>query len=132
MRLRYRGCPIRNRASFATSRQHLTHQFTTTCIVTRMLLFKFVNPTNGACKTKSKRITEKSNSQIISMEKSISLFRLKMIVDNVAVTLVYALWHITTCAVYVSQLLIIILWFINIFETKYRYTCEYLVLRSRL
>ena len=68
-----------------------------------MLLFKFVNPTNGACKTKSKRITEKSNSQSISMEKSISLFRLKMIVDNVAVTLVYALWHITMCAVYVSQ-----------------------------
>ena len=30
------------------------------------------------------------------------LFCLKMIVDNVAVTPVYALWHITMCVVYVS------------------------------
>ena len=39
----------------------------------------------------------------------------KMIVNNAAVTHVYALWYITMCAGHVSQLLIIILWFINLF-----------------
>ena len=43
--------PMRNRARFATSRQHLTHQFITTCIVTRLLRNKFVNKTTGACKS---------------------------------------------------------------------------------
>ena len=51
-----------------------------------------------------------------------------MIVNNVAVTLVYALWHITMCAGHVSQLLIITLRLINLFETKYRYTSATLVL----
>ena len=38
------------------------------------------------------------------------LFCLKMIVNNVAVAPVYALWHITMCAGHVSQLLIILLY----------------------
>ena len=38
--------------------------------------------------------------------------------DDVAVTSVYALWYITMCTGLVSQLLIIILWFIFIFETN--------------
>ncbi len=46
-----------------------------------------------------------------------SFFGLKTIVNNVAVTPVYALWHIM-CAGHVSELLIIILWFINLFETN--------------
>ncbi len=45
-----------------------------------------------------------------------SCFGLKMIVSNVAVTSVYALWYITMCAGHVSQLLSIIPLFINIFE----------------
>ena len=42
---------------------------------------------------------------------SVRVYGLKMIVNNVAVTPVYALWHITICAGHVSQLLIIIPWF---------------------
>ena len=38
----------------------------------------------------------------------------------------------TMCAVHVSQLLIIILWFINIFERKCWYISTTLVLGSRL
>ena len=54
------------------------------------------------------------------------------LVDDVAVTRVYALWHITMCARHVSQHLSIILWFINLFETKYWYTSAILVSGSRL
>ena len=46
---------VRNRSRFATSRQHSTHQFITTCIVTRMLWNKFVNMTNGARKSKKQK-----------------------------------------------------------------------------
>ena len=87
-----------------------------------MLLYKFVNPTTAACK--SKRITGKSNSQSISIEKSITnfyfssccgddvtrratgarLFRLKMVVDNVAVTRLCTLAHNNVCRVCVSAL----------------------------
>ena len=60
------------------------------------------------------------------------LIGLNMIVNNVADTPVYALWHIAMCARHVSQLLIIILRFINLFKTKYRYTSATLVLGLRL
>ena len=45
-----------------------------------------------------------------------SCFGSKMIVNNMVITPVYALWHITMCAGHVSQLLIIIQWFINLFK----------------
>ena len=60
------------------------------------------------------------------------VFGSKIIVNNVAVTPVFALWHITMCSGYVWQLLIIMLWFINLFQTKYGYTSAILALDSRL
>ena len=80
------------------------------CLVTRKLSYKFVNTTTGACKTKSKRRADKSNSQSIRKKKILKnfdfsscrdddvtrrvtgacVFGLKMIVNNVAVTTVYA------------------------------------------
>ena len=45
-----------------------------------------------------------------------------MIINNVAVSPVCAFWHITMCTEHVSQLIIIKLWFINLFGGKCRYT----------
>ena len=61
--------------------------------------------------------------------------QLNMIVNNVAVTPVYALRHITMCAGHVCQRLVImllLLLFTNLFEKEYRYTSATLVLGSRL
>ena len=44
-----------NRARLATRRQHLTHQFMTTCLVTRMLWNIIVNKTTGAFKSKKQK-----------------------------------------------------------------------------
>ena len=50
-----------------------------------------------------------------------------MIVNNVAVTPVFALSHITMCAGHVWQLLIIILWFINILFRRRAQQLIYLI-----
>ena len=82
------------------------------CLVTRKLWYKFVNTTTGACKTKSKRRADiKVEQPKVSGRKKIiknfdfrssrgddvtrratssRFFGLKMIVNNVAVTTVYA------------------------------------------
>ena len=99
------------------------------CLVTCMLWHQFVNMITGAFKkVKSKMRTKKPNSQSIRKKKRIefwfelvawwwrnakrvyswwntAIFRLKIIVNNVTVTFVYALWHITMCGGHdVSQL----------------------------
>ena len=111
------------------------------CLVTRMPWYKCVNMTTGICKSKSKRRAEMSNNQSIRKKKIIKNFDFSSCRgDNVTwratgarvVARVYALWHITMCARHVSQLLSIILWFINLFETKYWYTSATLVSGSRL
>ena len=53
-----------------------------------------------------------------------------VIVNNV--TPVYGLWHITVCAGHVSQLSIILQWFIYPIETKHGFTSATLVLGSQL
>ena len=55
-----------------------------------------------------------------------------MIVNNVAVTPVLAMWHLTMFAGHVWQLLIIIIGYINLFERKYGYISATLALGSRL
>ena len=76
--------------------------------------------------SKSKRRAEMWNNQSIRKKKIINNFDISScrgddvtwrtcfcLVDDLAVTPVYALWHTTMCARHVSQLLSIILWFIN-------------------
>ena len=47
-------------------------------------------------------------SNACGLIKSIAVYHLNMMVNDVAVTTVSALWHTTMCASYVSQLSIII------------------------
>ena len=60
---------MRNRARFATCRQHLTHQFISTCIVTRSFEINLSIRQPELAKAKSKRRAEKSNSQSIKKKK---------------------------------------------------------------